>query len=300
MKNIRNAGPIVALLLLASSLFFLNSCQKEQGGSASIPDGQQRVRIRLSDNPVSFDAVNVDIRRVEVLVVPDSCGGRYNPGQGGRCDYDHDGDHHDDNQGCAVWDTLDIRAGVYDLLHLANGNDTLLASGLTIAGRIKQVRLTLGTQNSVVIDSVAYPLTTWNGYNRVTITLAGGEVDQVSSNDLQLWLDFDAGRSIIRISNNHFVIKPYLRLWLPAQTGSIRGSILPREAHAVVAAIANGDTLIAIPDGRNGFFKIRGLMGTTANIFVNATANGYSDTTITGVQLTRGHDTDIGTIRLHN
>ncbi len=298
MKNVSIAGAVLAFLLLTSAIFFLTACQKEAGSSTQVPDGQQRVQIRLSDNPVNFDAVNVDIQRVEVLVVPDSCGGRYDDGNGGRCDYDHDGDHHS-NEGCAVWDTLDIRTGVYDLLHLANGNDTLLASGLTVAGRIKQIRLTLGTQNSVVIDSVSYPLATWNGYNRVTITLAGGQVEQLGANDLQLWLDFDAGRSVIKVSNNHFVIKPFLRVWLPAQTGSIKGMIVPREAEAIVSAVANGDTLVAIPEGRNGYFKIRGLMGSSASIFVNATAQGYQDTTIASVTLQRGHDTDIGTIRLH-
>ena len=131
------------------------------------------------------------------------------------------------------------------------------------------------------------------------ISVRGENVSQISPNDLQLWLDFDAGRSIVKIRDNRFVLKPYLRLFIPDHTASLKGIILPREAHPVVAAIVNTDTLIAIPDRESGRFKIRGITGTTADVFINATANGYKDTTITGIGLAIGRETDIGTIRLH-
>lgn len=298
MKTLRIGGLFTALLVLV----FLFSCQKETNQN-NIPEGQQRVRIRLSDGPVNFDAVNVDIQRVEVFVVPDSCHGR-----GADDDHDDDDDHggHHDDDGdddhmggrCGAWDTLDIRPGVYNLLSLSNGVDTILASGFTVAGTIKKIRLTLGTNNSVVIDSVRYPLTLLNNNNRVTIAVRGEDIDQISPGDLQIWLDFDAGRSIVRINRNHFVLIPYLRIWLPSTTAAIKGKVLPQRADAVVSAISNGDTLVAFPND-DGRFKIRGLRGTTAIVFFNATANGYRDTTITGVQLQRGRETDIGTIQLH-
>lgn len=298
------AGFAAGIVLLLFAIVTMFSCQKEKDASQPVPEGQQRVRIRLSDNPVSFDAVNVDIQRVEVLVIPDSCRNVNSDDDddddddGRGCHYDRDKDHDGDND-CAVWDTLDIRAGVYNLLDLTNGADTLLASGYTIAGKIKKIRLTIGSENSVVIDSVSYPLSPWSDFNRVTIKVRGEDIDEISSSDLQLWLDFDAGRSIVRIRDNHFVIKPFLRIWLPAQTASIKGKVIPAEADAVVSAIADGDTLVAIPHD-DGWFKIRGLKGSTADVFINATANGYRDTTIAGVALVKGEDTDIGTIELHN
>ncbi len=302
MRKFRHAGYAIGLVVLA--LIINYSCKKEKDfTSDAIPDGQQRVSIRLSDNPVNFDAVNVDIQRLEILVSPDSCTGRNHDDDDDHGEHnghhDHDGDH-DDHGDCAVWDTLDIRAGTYNLLDLSNGADTLLASGLTIAGKIKKIRLTLGTSNSVVVDSVSYPLVLWNNLNRVTINVRGEDIDQLTPGDLQLWLDFDAGRSIVRVNNNRFELKPFLRIWLPPQTASIKGKVLPLRAGAVVSAIANGDTLIAIPNHGDGHFKIRGLKGTTADIFINATANGYKDTTITGVTLKAGKDTDIGTIQLRN
>ncbi|TMI78843.1 MAG: hypothetical protein E6H10_16340 [Bacteroidetes bacterium] len=77
------------------------------------------------------------------------------------------------------------------------------------------------------------------------------------------------------------------------------GRILPGRAHAVVAAIFTGDTLVAIPRPDDGFFKIRGITSTTTDLFINATANGYRDTTITGISLTIGSNKDVGTIQLH-
>ncbi len=115
MKKSRLAGLLTGLMLL----FFTISCQKE--ASNSIPAGKQRVSIRMSDNPVNFSAVNVDIRTVEVLVLPDSCSGRGDEGdeddddQDGDHDgvfHDHDGDHDHHDFHCAVWDTLNIRPGV--------------------------------------------------------------------------------------------------------------------------------------------------------------------------------------------
>ncbi len=272
-----------SLIFVASLAFiffiFYTSCRKEVSNSNTIPEGQQRVSIRLSDNPVNFDAVNVDIQSVEIKILPDSC--RRN------------------NDSCAVWDTLDIRSGVYNLLDLANGSDTLLANGFTVSGNILKLRLTLGDNNSVVIDSVSYPLTLWNNDHSVDIAVRGEDVDQLTANDLQLWLDFNAGRSIVRLFNNQFVLKPFLKIWVPAHTASIEGHVLPREARSVVAAVFNGDTLVAIPKRHEGFFKIRGITATSADLFINATANGFQDTTISGVKLDIGRSTDIGTVQLH-
>jgi len=282
----------LAFGIIASLLALPFACKKEGSSGTTIPPGQQRVKIFLSDGPINYDAVYVDIQQVVVQVIPDSCRGRG--------DQNHNDCYDDDEYRCSVWDTLDIRPGVYNLLNLSNGTDTLLANGLTLSGRVNKIKLVLGTHNSVVIDSVSYPLTLWNNEHTVTISVKGGDIETINPSDLQLWLDFDAGGSIVRVANNHFVLRPKLRIWLPAQTSSIQGKIIPDAAQAVVSAIASGDTLIAIPDHRSGWFKIRGLRGSSADVFINATAGNYRDTTITGVQLQRGHTTDIGTVTLHH
>ena len=294
MKNFRRICLALGIVSLVFSIII--SCKKEKS-DVVIPQGQQRISIRLSDNPVPYQAVYVDIQQVIVQVIPDSCIG------GG--DRDEDRNHHhnecygDNEFRCSVWDTLNIRPGVYNLLDLSNGTDTLLASGLTLQGRINKIKLVLGSNNSVVIDSVTYPLTLWNNNHTVTIQVRGHDIIEITPTDLQLWLDFDAGSSIVKVSNNHFVLRPRLKIWVPSQTSSISGKVLPKQAGAIVAAYTSTDTLVAIPFDRDGRFKIRGLTGTSANVFINATANNYKDTTINSVPLQRGQDTDIGTITLH-
>lgn len=286
MKRFLRLGLACGIMLLFVYLF---SCQKEKGMKETVPQGQQHVKIYLSDNPVNFDAVYVDIQQVVVQVIPDSCR---------RSDNNHNDWCDDDEYRCSVWDTLSIRPGVYNLLNLSNGTDTLLANGLTLSGRINKIKLVLGDHNSVVIDSVSYPLTLWNSQHTVTIQVKGADVDELTASELQLWLDFDAGGSIVRVNNNHFVLKPKIKVFVPDLTSSIKGKVLPDAAKAVVAAIAGGDTLVAIPIHHSGFFKIRGLKDSTATVFINATAGNYKDTTITGVKLRPGKDTDIGTIEL--
>jgi hypothetical protein len=224
-----------------------------------------------------------------VQIIPDSCRER---------DYNNNDCYDDNEYRCSVWDTLDIRAGVYNLLDLSNGTDTILANGLTLSGRINKIKLVLGDNNSVVIDSVSYPLSLWGNSHTVTIQVKGADIDELTPDELQLWLDFDAGGSIVKVNNNRFILKPKIKVFVPDRTASISGKVIPKEAKAVVAAIANGDTLVAIPYHHNGWFKIRGLRGTTADIFINATEGGYRDTTITGVTLDVGETTDIGTITL--
>lgn len=88
MKHLRKL--ISAFVLVFTIIIVYTSCKKEVNTSGYIPQGQQRVSIRLSDNPINFDAVNVDIQKIEVAILPDSCRGR--------------------RDSCVVWDTLDIKA----------------------------------------------------------------------------------------------------------------------------------------------------------------------------------------------
>src|SRR5438045_7888356 len=129
MRSISRICLVLGIILIPILIFI--SCKKEKSADV-IPAGQQRVRIRLSDNPVNFQAVYVDIQQVIVQVIPDSCRGRGDRNGNDCCD--------DDEYRCSVWDTLNIRPGVYNLLDLSNGADTLLGSGLTLNGRINKLK----------------------------------------------------------------------------------------------------------------------------------------------------------------
>ncbi|MFM9568642.1 hypothetical protein, partial [Streptomyces turgidiscabies] len=51
-----------------------------------------------------------------------------------------------------------MKSGVYYILSLRNGVDTLLASKTVVKGSIRLIRIDIGTNNSLVKDSVVYPV----------------------------------------------------------------------------------------------------------------------------------------------
>lgn len=281
--------------LVSTLLFF--SCNKETSDN-SIPPGMNKLSVYLTDGPADYQHVYVDIQSVEVKL--DSC-----PGRGH--DDDHHGnhpgcdDHHDSlSTSCEYWQALTINPGVYDLLTLSNGVDTLLASGFLLNGHIERIKITLGSQNSVVVDSLTYPLTMPGNHNSVFINLGREHLDSLSSNTLQLFLDFDVQRSIVYTGNGRYILKPVLRPFGSHATGEIEGVVRPRDSYQLIKAFSSTDTGYARPTPRfhEGEFKIRGLDPGTYSVFIQG-RNGYQDTTITNVQVNRGRDTDIGTITLH-
>ncbi|WP_212003473.1 DUF4382 domain-containing protein [Chitinophaga sp. HK235] len=300
MKNalLKRGLLVVSIPLLAAVLLY--SCKKDQSSSNEpIPQNQQKVSLFLSDDPGLFDKVLLDIRKVEVLV--DTCNNKDDEGWNDRdrCWWDEDHDH--DRQGrdsCLVWDSLNIHPGVYDLLTLRNGADTLLAGGLVKKGVMKQIRITIGNNNSLVKNSVTYPVASVAGQSKIIVRIRHDEWDEVSSSNLQLWLDFDIQRSIIKTWNGKFILRPYINVFTILKMGSLSGRVTPWNAYPVISVYNNNnDTLYALP-WRSGEFKVRGLKTGTWNVYVN-TSNGYKDTTITNVKIERGKDTKLGDIKLH-
>lgn len=249
---------LITVFLLATTFF---SCKKDKSDDTS--PGQAEVQIMLTDTPGVYDAVLVDILSVEV---------------------------HTANGG---WNALNpINAGVYDLLDFSNGLDTMLGTTMVPAGIVSQIRLMLGPNNSVVDDGITYNLTVPSGIQsglklNLHETLQGGIT-------YRFWLDFDAGRSIVKEGNGDYLLKPVIRVFSEATSGAIKGVVVPDSATAHVMAVIGTDTAGTIPDS-TGAFLVGGLAAGTYNvIFTNM--NGYKDTTIAGVGVTNGVVTDLGLI----
>src|SRR5215203_103241 len=130
----RKFNVITALLIVTSIAFFACSKENSESGNASF-------KVLLTDNPALYDSVNIDIREVRISFNDDTSG--TNPG----------------------WMTMNTNAGVYNLLALQNGVDTLLATtnAPTPSNTLKQIRLVLGPDNTVVVAGVEYPLTVPSG-----------------------------------------------------------------------------------------------------------------------------------------
>jgi hypothetical protein len=239
------------------------ACNKDQNSSDAT------LSVYLTDDPSPYDKVLIDVQSVEI-----------NDGSGNG------------------WRLLRMmRPGVYDLLNFRNGRDTILASERLAKGRISQIRLILGTNNSVVVNGLHLPLETPSAQEsglklNVDAQLTAGI-------EYKIWLDFDAARSVVATGNDKHILKPVIRVYTKAVSGSIKGTVLPSAANAWVYALSGNDTIAsAKPDLSDGNFLIPGLTPGSYSLAING-SNGFSDTTYTNLNVTTGVVTDIGTVELH-
>lgn len=291
MKQKRKQLFFLTVLPLCIALL-ITACKKETSASNSNTNAK-KLSVYLTDDPCNFDSVLIDIRTVEVKIDTST---HKDDDHYGDADDDHDDDHMDRDQ-YGKWDTLTIRPGVYSVMSLRNGIDTLLGTANLPAGRIRKIRLTLGTDNSVVVDGVSHPLNLLPGTNNYAyVKLHDEDHDDITPTQSALWLDFDVCQSI-RLYNGQYYLKPVLKPFAKQHYGSIEGKVLPEAAHAFVRAQNATDSATAIPGG-DGEYEIRGLKGGTYNLTFKA-SNGYKDTTITNVQVHEGQETKLAAVTLH-
>ncbi len=287
-KNITGA---TALLAFLSLLFF--ACKKNVTTPASSSSPRQ-VSLYLTDDPCQYDSVFIDIRYVEIKIDTSQ---HMNDDHYGDNEDDHNEDHHHHDQ-YGLWDTLSIRPGVYNILKLRNGIDTLLGTVNIPAAKIRKIRLTLGTDNSVVMSGVSYPLQSTYGLNNYEYVQVHQEDEdnQYRPGQTSMWLDFNVCKSIISRNGNYY-LRPYFSIFSMHNTGGIEGTILPFAARPFVTAWNDTDTATAKPE-ENGRYKIRGLNPGTYSVTYQGMF-GYQDTTLTGIQVTTGSAVSIPTITLH-
>jgi hypothetical protein len=149
--------------------------------------------------------------------------------------------------------------GVYNLLDLTNGKDTLLADAVIPAGTISQIRLILGDNNSIVTTSdEKIALKTPSGQEsglkvQVHQDVSGGIL-------YRLKLDFDVAKSIVKAGNSgKYLLKPVLRIIsMVPSGGDIQGVVVPDSIRTAVLAVSGMDTVAStFTDTLNGNFLIK-------------------------------------------
>src|SRR5688572_24719036 len=115
----------LSLIVVVSAGLFI-ACSKDNNDG-----GPTTLKVRMTDAPINADSVNVDIQEIRVRFRDDS----------------------------TDWMSLNTTAGIYDLLGLQNGVDTLLAVGVIPTNSVKEIRFVLGSNNTIVVNGVSYPLT---------------------------------------------------------------------------------------------------------------------------------------------
>lgn len=251
---------ILFIVPVLMAVLFVTSCKDDSDDMA----GQGEMKIYLTDAPALYDAVNVDVQGVEV---------------------------HTETQG---WVSLNVNPGIYNLLDYANGNDTLIASSMVDVGRVSQVRLILGNNNTIVVAGVTMPLETPSAQQSGLKLNVQADIEPGVT--YEMTLDFDASRSIVVTGNSTYKLKPVIRVISAGVDGAISGTIAPVAIGTTVYAASATDTAGTIVSA-TGFFLIGGLEAGTYNVHVDAPAP-YNDTVITGVTVNTGLTTDLQIVNL--
>lgn len=281
---------ISVLVLVAVAVIAFYACQKTGVDSLS---QSSALSIYLTDGPGDFSKVLVEVKAVEVKLDTSM---HKEDDEYGDTHGDKDDDKDDDRRGhdeFGHWDTLQVTNGVYDLLSLRNGVDTLMAAG-NIKGKIRKIRITVGTV-TVIKDSVSYPVTMLSGLtNYLYVHIKDEHLDHNQGRS-KVWIDFDIRTSIVYI-NGKYYLNPRLKPFCDKNFGRVEGVVLPADA-GVKVTISNGTTTAtAIPE-RNGEYKIRGLAeGTYTVTFQSST--GYKEQVLSNIVVKKSRETKIPTVTL--
>ena len=163
----------LSLSLMVAAVFF--SCKKNKNGT---------MEVSMTDAPANYAEVNVEIKKIQVNYTDDT----------------------------TAWIDLNTNAGVYDLLELQNGKETIIASETEIkAGSMSQLRIILGQNNTVKLD---------NG-NNVNLEMSSQTETGIKVNvnteveseaKLDALIDFDANESIFVDGSGVFHLEPVITM----------------------------------------------------------------------------------------
>jgi len=256
-----------AFMILCVTIFSL-SCKKSE-----VQYGPPRLQVRLHDSPGDYEAVLIDVQDVQINLTSDTAGG---------------------------WQSLPgVKKGVYDLLRLVNGKDTLLVDAQIPSGRLHQMRLILGTENFVKIEGtpglikLEAPSAQQSGLKlNIQMDIQDGILYKIE-------LDFDAAKSIVITGNKKYMLKPVIRALINAMGGSIKGVVMPKTFQSVIYAIQGVDTITSTYSDSNGGYLIKGLPAGTYSVYYLPGDNSYQDSLRNNISVQFNVVTKIDTTYLH-
>ncbi|MBT8258398.1 MAG: carboxypeptidase regulatory-like domain-containing protein [Bacteroidia bacterium] len=243
-------------------------------GSGNI-DGPATLSIKLVDDPGDFE--NLFIEVVDVMIKYDSEDGEEDGG----------------------WISMGIiEPGIYDILELTGGVNVPLVENEEIeAGFLRQIRLVLGENNSIIIDGEESPLMTPSAQQSGLKVMVDQEI--TPNFNYSFILDFVVEESIVIAGNSgNIILKPVLRASLEATTGTISGVVLPGEVAVNVTADDGSIQVTAATDDAGNFLLLGLPPGTYDLSIIPDPGSGYAAASVEGVSVTEGENTDVGEIVL--
>lgn len=250
---------ILYFLAIATLLVNFISCSDDEPNTAQIA-------VRMVDAPGDYDEVNIEV--LDVMV-----------------------NRNDE------WQSIgNVTPQVYDLLELTGGIDALLVDTEIPSGRINQIRLVLGQNNTIVVDGVSYPIKTPSAQQ--SGLKLNVQQDLVGGVKYTFILDFMVDKSIVENGNGDYSLKPTIKVSTEAVSGAISGMISPIDYQVEVKATTATDTVSAYTN-TEGKFKLYGVPeGTYKVTFTPDTASGLSIKVVDVVNVVIGENTNMGTVTL--
>ena len=262
-----------SLLMLFSLLFITSSCSDDDDGSNLPGQGTAKVAVRLVDAPGDYEKVNIDIQDVMINRTDESESG---------------------------WVSLtDVNTGVYDLLELTGGTSVLLAENDLATGELEQIRLVLGSENTLVIDGEEVPLTTPSAQQSgLKIDLDDTELEDGFT--YEIILDFDADKSIVKAGeSSQYILKPVINASWKVNSGQITGVVNPTEFQTLASVITKDNDTISSFTNQNGVYVLYGVPAGTYQVnLLPETDSGYRLTTLSEVVVENGQITDVASTDL--
>jgi hypothetical protein len=245
----------ILILLLT---FVLISCNKDNVVESP------RLTFRLTDAPAAYDEVNIDIVGVQAII---------------------DGKTID----------LEVNAGIYNLLDFTNGKDTVLVDQQIPEGKLSQIRLILGENNTLLSKGQSVDLTTPSAQQ--SGLKLNVQADFLQGVAYEYIIDFDASRSIVKTGSSKHILKPVIKVFTKAVSGAIEGVVSPAKAKPLIYAIsAQLDSVSTFADTTSGKFMFRGLTeGIYKLSFLPVTP--YNESTLLNISVKTGLVTKLDTLK---
>ena len=226
------------------------------GGSSSDTNLSGTLGVAITDAPAcGFDAVNVTVNKVRV----------HQSATAGDTD--------------AGWTDITLSpARKINLLNLTNGALENLGQTPLTPGRYTQLRLVLDANAGSAIANSVVPSGTVNEVSLDTPSAVQSGIKLVNQFDVaagqrvDLVLDFDACKSVVRKGNGGFALKPVVKV-VPTVLNGINGFVPPAllTQHVMVTAQQNGTIVAATaPNATTGEFYLARLVPGNYDVVITA------------------------------
>ena len=271
--NLKSLRTLVFIGVAIVSLAFIQSCNNDGENTA-------RVQLVLVDAPGDYLEVNVEIIDIQ-----------YNTT--------------DSEEG---WMSFTPESGYpinVDLTELIAGNSLLLTDQIIPAGMLKQIRLVLSENNTLMIDGEEglRPLDTPSALQSGLKLNLNEELEAGFS--YTFILDWNVQESVVEAGNSDmYNLKPVIKVNAEVNSGSISGKVIEM-IESVETAIENVTvgvyTTVDVPvtdslTDVDGNFLIQGLEA--GNYILKITRNGYQEYVSSEIIVTVGNVIGAGTIEL--